>query len=646
VRRWSLTTTFAAVSLAAVVVLGLVVGVVVQRVVKHAATAEAARAGELLARFVEDRLTPASVATGLTAEEVSYLDRASGHREDRGQLRSLRLYAAGGKILYDSDHKLDGQSPPVGSELALAYSGRVASEVEQDNRPEHPEQRRLLEVYVPLRLATPSGTPAVLEVYLPYAATEQRARAATRLIAGVLLTGLAALWALMWWLSINVNRRLRRQAELNEHLALHDALTGLPNRRQLTAEVGRAADAGSPVGLVLLDLDRFKEVNDALGHSFGDELLNQVAGRLAGNARDGELVARLGGDEFAVLVPAVADPAAAQAVGARVAEAFEEPFRVRGVLLDIEPSIGVALMPHHAEDVDTLLQRADVAMYQAKHGHTRVATYDQVTDANSVERLSLLTELRAALGEAGGLHLAYQPTVELATGEVVGVEALVRWDHPVRGLISPGDFVPLAERTGLIAPLTQHVLGLALAQCRSWLDAGLRIPIAVNLSARNLAEADLPARVLAALAEHGVPPELLTLEITESAVMDDPARAELILHRLVGHGVRIALDDFGTGYSSMVSLTRLPLAWLKIDRSFVSKLTQGGSAAVIVTTSIRLAHDLGLRVVAEGVETGDQLEQLRDRGCDVVQGYLLARPMAPEQIPAFAASRTRLPAGG
>jgi EAL domain-containing protein (putative c-di-GMP-specific phosphodiesterase class I) len=316
------------------------------------------------------------------------------------------------------------------------------------------------------------------------------------------------------------------------------------------------------------------------------------------------------------------------------------------VLLDVDPSIGVALMPHHAGDVDTLLQRADVAMYQAKHGHTAVATYDPVTDANSVERLSLLTELRAALGGDGGLHLVYQPTVELATGEVTGVEALLRWDHPARGLVPPADFVPLAERTGLIAPLTQHVLSLALAQCRSWLDAGLRMPVAVNLSARNLVEIDLPARVMAALAEHRVPAELLTLEITESAVVDDQARAELILHRLVRHGVRIALDDFGTGYSSMVSLTRLPLAWLKIDRSFVAQLTQGGSAAVIVTTSIRLAHDLGLRVVAEGVESPDQRERLRELGCDVVQGYLFARPMAPEQIPAFCATRAGLPADG
>jgi diguanylate cyclase (GGDEF)-like protein len=639
VRRFSLTTRFAVVSLLAVVVLGAVVGVVVQRVVTQAATAEAARSGELLGHFVDEGLTPQTLANGLTAAQVAHLDRSSRQVQENGQLRNVLLYAPGGKVLYDSRHEHDGKILAVGSELTEAFEGHVASEVENNKRAEHPELGRLLEVYVPLALKDAQGRHLVLEVYLSYSPTLARARSATRMIWLVLLAGLAILWALMWWLSISVNRTLRRQSDVNEHLALHDSLTGLPNRRMLTAEAARLAAAGTPGALVLLDLDRFKEVNDALGHSFGDDLLKEVAGRLQAAARGSDVVARLGGDEFALLVTAVESADHAMAVARRVAEVFDEPFRIGRVLLDVEPSTGVALLPDHAADVDALLQRADVAMYQAKHSHSGIALYDPSLDANSLERLSTLTELRAAvIGSTanGGLHLLYQPTVDLASREIVGVEALIRWQHPTRGLIAPNDFIPLAEGTGLIAPLTEMVLNLALTQCRAWLDEGLALPIAVNLSARNLLETDLPERVGAALVAHHVPAELLVLEITESAVVEDPIRAEQVVRRLVALGVRIALDDFGTGYSSMVSLTRLPLDCLKVDRSFVADLDTGGPGAVIVTASIRLAHDLGMRVVAEGVETTAQLDRLGELGCDIVQGYLMARPLPAGDIPSLA----------
>ena len=638
-RRLSLTARFAVVSLVAVIALGSVAGVVVQKVVTKAATAEAARSGQLLAHFVDEGLTDADLEQGLTPAQVQHLDRSSHQDRADGQLRNLLVYAPGGKVLYDSKNELSGRVVPMSDELAKAFAGSPASDVENDKRAEHPELGSLLEVYVPLTVRAADGRHAVLEVYLSYAPTLARAKSATRMIDLVLLGGLALLWALMWWLSVNVNRTLRRQAALNEHLALNDSLTGLPNRRHLTAEADKLVDSGTTGALILLDLDRFKEVNDALGHGFGDELLKQVAERLAAAARDSDVVVRLGGDEFALLVRGIEDETAAMAVAGRVMTAFDEPFRVGGVLLDVEPSTGVALLPAHAADVAALLQRADIAMYQAKTGRTRIALYDPALDGNTLERLSLLTELRAALqcddAAGGGLHLVYQPTIDLSSRAVVGVEALLRWHHPVRGLVQPADFIPLAEGTGLIAPLTQHVLHLALAQCRLWMDDGVEISVAVNLSARNLLETDLPERVAAALAAHRVPAALLVLEITESAVVEDPIRAEEIVRRLVDFGVRIAIDDFGTGYSSMAALTRLPLDCLKVDRSFVSDLDVDGPGAVIVTASIRLAHDLGMRVVAEGVETAGQLDRLGELGCDVVQGYLLARPLPPGDIPSL-----------
>jgi diguanylate cyclase (GGDEF)-like protein len=611
-----------------------VVGTVVQRVVTDAATAEAARSGQLLAHFVDEGLTASSLTEGLSPAQIAHLDRSSRPDSKDGQLRNLLVYAPDGRVLYDSKGDLEGKVPPVGDELSEAFEGKTASEVENDARAEHPELGSLLEVYVPLDFRSADGKHPVLEVYLSYAPTLARAASATRLIRLVLLAGLALLWGLMWLLSISVNRTLRRQSELNEHLALHDSLTGLPNRRHLTARVQELVEHGTPGALVLIDLDRFKEVNDALGHAFGDELLKQVAERLQAAARDTDVVARLGGDEFALLAADIDGARDARHIADRIVEAFDEPFRVGGVLLGVEPSAGVALLSESA-GFDTLLQHADVAMYQAKHGRTGVALYDAALDDNTLERLSMLTELRNAVAGGGGLHLVYQPTVELRSGDITGVEALIRWDRPDGTVVQPADFIPLAEGTGLIGPLTEHVLHLALAQSRQWIDEGTPLPIAVNLSARNLLELDLPDRVSAALFEYGVPSELLVLEITESAVIEDPLRAEEIVRALVALGIRIAIDDFGTGYSSMAALTRLPLECLKVDRSFVADLDEGGPGAMIVTASVRLAHDLGMRVVAEGVETTAQLDRLREMGCDVVQGYLLGRPQAAMDVSAL-----------
>lgn len=414
------------------------------------------------------------------------------------------------------------------------------------------------------------------------------------------------------------------------HDSTHDALTGLPNRTLLFDRLGQAlrADkrAGTTAGLLLIDLDRFKEVNDTFGHHYGDMLLAQIGPRLRSALREVDTVARLGGDEFAVLLPDITDLSAAMAVAAKVRTSLETPFFVEGVALDVEASVGVVLSGEHGSDPATLLQRADIAMYVAKTQNSGVFAYDPNVDGHSPVKLALLGELRAALN-LGQLVLHYQPKVSISTGEVVGAEALVRWQHPDRGLIFPDAFIPLAEHTGLIGPLTTYVLDAALTQARVWMDAGRPLRVAVNLSTRNLLDEDLPGQVVDLLAAHRVPAELLKLEVTESALMREPDRAARLLNALDALGVRISIDDFGAGYTSLGQLKNLPVTELKIDKSFIMNMGQDLSDAVIVRSIVDLGHSLGLTIVAEGVETAAILADLRVVGCDVAQGYYLSRPV-------------------
>jgi diguanylate cyclase len=430
-------------------------------------------------------------------------------------------------------------------------------------------------------------------------------------------------------------RRLERQAAVTRHQALHDALTGLPNRALLRDRGERAIAAarryGGNVGLLLIDLDRFKDINDTLGHHQGDALLCAVAERLASALRQADSVARLGGDEFAVLLPQLLEPDAAMSVAHKLLEALRQPFVVDELVLEVDASIGVAVSADHESDVDTLLQRADVAMYVAKQEHAGATAYAPELDVNSPRRLALLADLRHAIDE-GALSLHYQPKVELASGEVRGVEALVRWNHPELGPIPPIEFVPLAESTALIHPLTTFVLETALRQQREWQDRGYDLSMAVNLSARSLLDVALPLQVSALLAAHGVEPARLVLEITESTLMTDPARALRVLDALDGLCVRISIDDFGTGYSSLARLKDLPVHELKIDRAFVTSMQTIHSDAVIVRSTIDLARNLGLAVVAEGVEDRSVLNELGDLGCDAAQGYYLSRPVPPAEL--------------
>jgi diguanylate cyclase (GGDEF)-like protein len=434
----------------------------------------------------------------------------------------------------------------------------------------------------------------------------------------------------------NVNRygeRSRYERRLT-HQATHDALTGLPNRVLLQDRMARAlADvAGSEVAcpvaaVLLLDLDRFKEVNDTFGHAYGDGLLCQIADRLSASLRGTDTAARLGGDEFAILATGLTETDDLTALAHRMLAALDEPFRVDGVVLDVEASIGIALAPTDASTVEDLLRCADVAMYTAKTGTSSVAFYDQAQDQHTPARLALLGDLRRALDASDQLHLHYQPKVDLVTGKLVGVEALLRWSRPGVGSVPPVEFIPVAEGTGLIHKLTTYVLDLALAQARSWRDAGHEIPVAVNLSTRCLLDQGLPGQVARLLARYGLPADLLRLEITESAIMADPTRAIGVLQSLAKEGVRLSIDDFGTGYSSMTYLKRLPVDELKVDRSFVTDMRTTQGDVQLVRSVIDLGHTLGLQVVAEGVEDADTLTALRELGCDIAQGYHLGRPM-------------------
>jgi diguanylate cyclase (GGDEF)-like protein/PAS domain S-box-containing protein len=429
---------------------------------------------------------------------------------------------------------------------------------------------------------------------------------------------------------------LVRLSTLNHHQALHDGLTGLPNRacfgQQVEHAISVADQDGSRLAVLLMDLDRFKEINDTLGHRYGDLLLIELARRLESVLRRSDTVARLGGDEFGILVRQLseADDDLERALE-RILAALEQPFQVDGLPLHVEASIGIACYPAHGRDVDLLLQRADVAMYVAKETGAPHAVYDVELDRHDTANLKLLSELPRAIRNHE-LVLHYQPKLDVHTGELAGIEALTRWQHPTRGLLPPGEFVPAAEKTGLIQPLTRYVLDEALGQLARWHGDGYRFKVAVNLSMRNVHDPTLPEQIARLLHKWGLPGERLTVEITESAMVSDPAKATGVIRRLKELGVGIAIDDFGTGYTSLAYLARLAITQLKIDRSFVQNMQSDADDAAIVRSIITLGHDLGLEVVAEGVETKAAYEQLALLGCDIIQGYWLSRPLPPDEL--------------
>ncbi len=471
------------------------------------------------------------------------------------------------------------------------------------------------------------------------------AAAGAAALGGIATTGL---------LAARRRRDLHQERDHNHHRRLHDSLTGLPNRTLLNDRLGQAVITARrervSTALLLLDLDRFKDINSALGHDYGDLLLAQIGPRLRGPLRDSDTVARLGGDEFAIVLPRVHDVDAAMVVADRLQQILREPFLVHGMPLSVEASIGVAVFPDHGEDVRSLTQHADVAMYVAKSSGAGVAPYQRELDGHTPGRATLLGDLRRALDD-GELSVHYQGKHSVRTGNLVGVEALVRWEHPQRGLLLPQSFLPLAERTGLIHPLTSFVLGTAISHCRRWLNAGTELPVAVNVSARTLLDPAFATEVERLLDYWALPPRLLVLEITEGALMTEPEHAGVLLERLATLGVALSIDDFGTGYSSLSRLRSLPVQELKIDQTFVTHMLSRPNDAFIVRSVINLGHDVGLRVVAEGVENDATLQALDALGCDVAQGFGLSVPQ-PEsalgigaQPLAAAAGRPRLDAG-
>jgi diguanylate cyclase (GGDEF)-like protein len=421
-----------------------------------------------------------------------------------------------------------------------------------------------------------------------------------------------------------------KQAE-NEYQAMHDSLTSMPNRTyfhlRLVDAIDEARQDGGRLAVMLIDLDHFKEINDTLGHHFGDLLLQEIGPRLSSVLRDIDLMARLGGDEFGIVLPDLPIEDAAIRIAERLIDELEHPVSVEGLALDISGSIGIALFPTQAEDAEALMRRADVAMYAAKENGGGYEVYVDEFDRHNPQRLTLIGQVRPAL-ESGEFVMYYQPKVRLLDGRVAGAEALIRWEHPSLGLVPPDEFIPLVEKTVLLRPLTHYVAETVLRQWREWADLGIRIPISINVSPRSLMDQDLPEQIQQLLGDWEVPPAYLRVELTESFMMGDSGRSVASLDALAHVGVGLSIDDFGTGYSSLSYLKRLPIEEIKIDRTFVSQMHVDANDFMIVRATVDLGRNLGLRVVAEGVEDLATFDRLADFGCDEAQGFYISRPMS------------------
>jgi diguanylate cyclase (GGDEF)-like protein len=441
---------------------------------------------------------------------------------------------------------------------------------------------------------------------------------------------------------------LRRSLLRRERHARVDRLTGLLNRRALYEDAARllaAATPERPAALLLVDLSEFKTINDTLGHAAGDQLLTQVATRLRALVRPEDQVFRLGGDEFAILLRDLPDRSAGQLRGEHLLAGLRRTaFSVREMGMSVDASIGVALAPAHGRGIEELLQHADVAMYEAKGGHRGTTLYDPETDRHSVGQLGLIAELRQALDNQEFV-LHYQPKISLPDRHVYGVEALVRWAHPTRGLLPPGEFLPLMENSGLMQSLSEWVVREATQQAASWRRAGMPLKVAINLSSRSMLNPALPSKILATLVGADLPASFLELEITETAIMTDSKRAAGIVGQLRARGVEVSIDDFGTGYTSLALLRRLPVSAVKIDRSLITHTLDSPQDQAVIRAITDLGHGLGLRVIAEGVESGPLLDRLIELGCDRAQGYFISRPLPPGALEGWLTSWQAASAG-
>jgi diguanylate cyclase (GGDEF)-like protein len=584
--------------------------------------------------ILPDQLHRSDFAGPVHGRRLVTLDHFADRELLSAGILRVKLYNAAGLVIYSSDHELIGGHPPDPDEVFSAFAGNSIGDVTTLNAEGGTgSDATVLESYAPVSLSG-GRTVGVFEIYADYAPIASDARSIFLPLAIGIAAVLIGLYLAFLPILRRVARTMQRQVDEIEHKAYHDSLTDLPNRvlfaDRVEAAAREAKGGGTGLALMLVDLDRFKDVNDSLGHDSGDRLLSALASDLPDQMRQDDTVARLGGDEFGILALDIGDASAVLALAQKVRAILSRPRVIDGVELQVDASIGIALYPDHGSDAETLIRRADVAMYRSKETHTPVL-YDREHDHYSPQRLSLVAELHRAVSKRE-LIVTYQPQVDPASGEMKAVEALVRWAHPKRGLLMPDEFISLAEHTGLIRELTAYVLDMSLRQCREWQDEGHSLTVAVNVSARDLLDARFPDEVELLLSQRNVPPGNLELEITENTAITDLPRARENLARLSRLGVRLAIDDFGTGNSSLAYFRWLPVSALKIDRSLVTGMLDNQEDAAIVQSTINLAHDLGLKVIAEGVETAALSVRLAELQCDLVQGFHFGRAMSAQDV--------------
>jgi diguanylate cyclase (GGDEF)-like protein len=597
-------------------------------VVHHFAISQAERSATQHARLVASSVLRREVEPGDLARRVSavrkrQLDAAFGGLIS-DEVLGVSLVGRDGRVTYSTNARATGTlvSPRDAAEGA---DGLLVSVTSRASSTPGERPQKIIATYTPVRPGLADGAAVIVQPYGPIAGA---ARTAQLRVGVVLEAVLLALFLLFVPLLARVTRRIGAQMDRIHFQAFYDQLTGLPNRVQLFERVGAALERAKADGRVLavmvVDIDRFRELNSTLGRETGDALLVEAASRLRSAAGDHSLLARLDGGEFAV-VTEHGDEQGVQELAEALRTTLEPPILLGGLPFALDCSIGLAFHPQDGSDAETLLKHAEAATYRAKEWHVGVLAYGPDVDPHHPEQLELMGELRAA-ADGGELSLLYQPKLDLGTSQVVGFEALTYWQHPSRGLLPPGAFIPTAERTGAIRHVTRAVLAGAVRQLGEWSSLHPGVGISVNLTAVDLLDADLPARLKALLQEHAVDPGRLCIELTERTVMAVPDRAEEALERIVAAGAQVSIDDFGTGHSSLAYLKNLPAQELKIDRSFVADMAVSSHDRMIVLAAIQLGHNLGLRIVAEGVETTAVHEALRRHGCDQAQGYLYARP--------------------
>ncbi|HEY5193437.1 MAG TPA: EAL domain-containing protein [Solirubrobacteraceae bacterium] len=632
----------ALLSLIPIVALGIVLAWVLRGEIVARTLADATQSASLVARLgVQPRITPSELQHGLSADGVRALDEQLRARSVTNDLARIKIWNNEGLIVYSDDHALIGRHPGESDDLQNALHGNpdaaaVVSPTLHSETASEVGLGRLVEVYVPLRFTASERPAGAFEIYLSYTPIAAAIGSDERTIALLVALGLALLWAVLFRIVASASRRLRRQAEENDRLARYDQLTGLPNRTLFSERLAevlreRDADSNSKVAVLLLDLDGFKQINDTLGHVAGDTVLIEVARRLRASLDPDLIIARLGNDEYAVLQPRTAGQAGALETAAQIRATMEEPVALDGVAVNVEASIGIALAPDHAADAEALVRRADMALGHARSYRGVVEVYSVAHDHFEAARLKLLGQVRPAL-ERKEFVLFYQPKIDLASGRVTGVEALLRWKHPQRGMLAPLEFMPVIEQTALIGDVAMYVVDQALSQLAAWRRLGLEFGMSVNLSARNLHDPALPTHIESLLKTHATPDGALTVEVTESAAMTDTDRALRVLSALRGLGVGVSIDDFGSGHASIAYLARLPATELKIDRSLITNICESPRDEAIAQTTIDLARHLDLCVVAEGIETVEVAKRLLEIGCDTGQGYFISRPLPHEEI--------------